>query len=144
MPVSLALPQVYPKEGAVVQGSLFSSSLRVTHTHICVSCGVCMGWSQGTEGWVFSRPQFTPTAFQCVCWGLVLSLHFLPPARAKDKLLSLNTLNLSMFDISNQKIDERNVKQLFLGVCYFVVDRPPFFFFLNTKTRFKGVFSVII
>jgi len=74
-----------------------------------------------------------------VCYRLVLSLHFLPPARAKDKLLSLNTLNLSMFDISNQKIDEWNVKQLVLGVCYFIIDRPPFF--LRTKPVSKVSFQ---
>lgn len=86
---------------------------------------------------MFSRPQFTPKAFQSVCCGLVLSLRLLPPARAKDKFLSLYTLNPSMFDKSNQKIDEWHVKQLFLGACYFVIDRPPFFFFL---TCFKAVF----
>lgn len=48
--VTVALPQVHPKEGALVQGLLFLSLLRVTHAHICVSCGVCTGRSQGTEG----------------------------------------------------------------------------------------------
>lgn len=144
MAVTLSLPKVYPKEGAVFQGWLVLSLLTVTHTHICVSCDVCMGSSQGTEGWVFSRPQFTPKAFQSVCCGLVLSLRLLPPARAKDKFLSLYTLNPSMFDKSNQKIDEWHVKQLFLGACYFVIDRPPFFFFFNLFQRclfqwlFKG------
>lgn len=52
MAVTLALPKVYPKEGAVFQGWLVLSLLTVTHTHthICVSRDVCMGSSQGTEG----------------------------------------------------------------------------------------------
>lgn len=141
MPVPVTLPKMHPKKGVLVQGLLFLFLLRVMHTHICISCGVCTRRSQSIEGWVFSRSQFTPKAFLYVCCGLVLSLHFLPPAWAKDKLLSLNVLNLSMFDISKQKIDGWNVKQLVSEVCYFVIDSHHFF---NNKACFKDVFSVSI
>lgn len=80
VPVTVALPKVRPNEGALVQGSLFLSFLRVMHRHICVSCGVCKGIFLGhgrIQGPDLLLRLFSMCAVGC-CSAIISSLQLDP------------------------------------------------------------------